>query len=86
MRYSSRSWARAVLLGDQGSCERWAPALFEDGELDALDAAVAVGAPGADEALSATQAPDGRAEVLGAELRAVIGGDLSQPPAHGGEF
>jgi hypothetical protein len=56
------------LLGDQRPGERGAPALFEDGELDALDAAVAVGASGADEALSAAEAPDGGAEVLGAEL------------------
>src|SRR4051812_18134203 len=39
-------------LRDQRSCERWAPALLEDGQLDAFDAAVAVGASGADEALA----------------------------------
>ena len=52
----------------------------------AFDAAVAVGAPGADEALCATEAPDARAEVLGTELRAIVGGDFTQPPARGGEF
>ena len=56
------------LLGDQGAGEGWAPALFEDGELDALDAAVAVGSTGADEALPAAEALDRRTEVLGAEL------------------
>ena len=60
-------------LGDQRSGERGAPALFEDGQLDALDAAVAVGASGVDEALSGTEALDAGSEVLGAELRAVVG-------------
>ena len=54
-------------LGDQRSGERGAPALFEDGQLDALDAAVAVGASGVDEALSGTEALDAGSEVLGAE-------------------
>jgi hypothetical protein len=60
-------------LGDQRAGERRAPALFADGALDALDAAVAVGPAGADEALPATEALDVGTEVLGAELRAVVG-------------
>jgi hypothetical protein len=60
-------------LGDQRAREGWAPALVEDGELDAFDAAVAVGAPGADEALPGAELLDGVAELGGAELRAVVG-------------
>jgi hypothetical protein len=54
--------------------------------LDAFDAAVAVRASGADEALVGAESVDGGAEVLGAELGAVIGGDLAQLPARGGEL
>ncbi len=55
-------------LGDQGAGEGGAPAFFEDGQLGALDAAVCVGAAGADEALAGAEVLDGVAEVAGAEL------------------
>ena len=54
--------------------------------MDAFDAAVAVGVPGADEALAGAQGVDGGAEVAGAELRAVIRGDFLQLPAGGGKL
>jgi hypothetical protein len=73
-------------LGNERSCEGRAAALFEDGELDALDAAVAVRAPGADESLLGAQLGDGVAELAGAELRSVVGGDLAQLPVGGGEL
>src|SRR3954447_9952059 len=41
---------------------------------------------GADETLPAAVALDRRTEVLGAELRTVIGGNLTQLPARSGEF
>ena len=56
-------------LRDERSCEGRAPALFQDGQLNAFDAAVAVGASGADEALASAEALDCSAEGLGAELR-----------------
>jgi hypothetical protein len=55
-------------LGDERAGEGGAPALFEDGQLGAFDAAIAVGPAGADEALAGAQALDLGAEVLGAEL------------------
>jgi hypothetical protein len=73
-------------LGDERSCEGRAPALFQDGELDALDAPVAIGAPGADEALARPELGDGIAERAGAEFRSVVGGDLVQLPAGGGRL
>ena len=65
-------------FGDERSCEGRAPALFQDGELDALDAPVAVRAPGADESLARPDLGDGVAELAGAEFRSVVGGDLVQ--------
>jgi hypothetical protein len=59
---------------------------FEDRLWGGFDAAVAVGASGADEALPASSALTAVAEVAGAELRAVVGGDLLQLPAGGGEL
>jgi hypothetical protein len=47
-------------------------------QVDAFDRAVGVRAPGADEASVGAEAFDGGAERLGAELRAVVGGDLLQ--------
>ena len=49
--------------GNERAGEGWAPALFEDGQLDALDAAVGVGASGADEALARVEVVDGVAEL-----------------------
>jgi hypothetical protein len=63
-----------------------APAFLEDGRVDAFDAAVAVRAVGADEALAGPELRDRLAEVLGAELRPVVRGDFLQRPAGGGEL
>jgi hypothetical protein len=54
--------------------------------LDAFDATVAVGRAGGDEALAGAEAFDGGAERSGAELGAVVGGDLVQLPALVGEL
>jgi hypothetical protein len=78
--------AEGAALGDQRAGEAGTPAFFEDGELDAFDATVAVRATGADEALARPELLDGMAELLGAELRAVIRGDFLQFPAGGGEL
>jgi hypothetical protein len=72
--------------GDERSCEGWAPAFFEDGQLDAFDAAVAVGASGADEALPGAELGDVVAELARAEFRAVIRRDFAQLPAGLGEL
>src|SRR5215213_10750643 len=69
-----------------GAREGGAPALFEDGQLDAFDAAVAVRSAGADEALAGAEPLDRLAELPGAEFRAVVGCDLFELPAAVGEL
>src|SRR6187200_829342 len=54
--------------------------------LDALDAAVGVRSPGADEALARAEVGDGGPKRAGAELRAVIRRDLAQLPARLGDL
>jgi len=73
-------------LGHQRAGEGGPPALLEDGQLQPLDAAVRVGSAGLDEALAGTELVDGVAELLGAELRAIVCADLAQAPAGRLEF
>jgi hypothetical protein len=65
--------AEGATSWDERAREGRAPALLEDGQLDAFDTAVAVGPAGADEALARSELGDGLAEVAGAELRPVVG-------------
>jgi hypothetical protein len=65
-------------LGDQRAGECWPPAFLEDGELEALDAAVCVRSAGLDEALAGPELLDGVCEDSGAELGAVVAGDLAE--------
>jgi hypothetical protein len=60
-------------LRDERASEGRTPALLKDRALGALDAAVAVGASGADDPLSGGERLDGVAEMFGAELRPVVG-------------
>jgi hypothetical protein len=73
-------------LGDQGAGEAGSPALLEDGRLDSLDAAVGLRPAGPDEALLGAGGFHGLAELLVAELRAVVGGDRLQLPSGGGQL
>jgi hypothetical protein len=59
-------------LGHEGAGEVGAPTFLEDGELHALDAAVACGAAGLDAPLVGPGGFDDLMEVGGDELRAVI--------------
>jgi hypothetical protein len=85
MRYSWRS-LEGGHLRDERARERRTPALLGDCELDAFDAAVGVGVSGADEAPARAEPVDGTAEVFGAELGSVVGGELSLFSAGGGEL
>ena len=68
-------------LGHQRAGKGGPPALLENGQLQALDAAVEVRPAGLDEALAGAERLDGVVEVLGPELEAVVGADLAQLPA-----
>ena len=68
-------------LGRQRAGEGGPPALLEDRQLEALDAAVGVRATGLDAALARADGLDGLAELLRAKLRAVVGGHFLQSPA-----
>jgi hypothetical protein len=61
--------------------ERRPPALLEDRELGALDAAIGVRAARPDPALASAGGLDRRAELPRAKLRTVVRGHLSKSPA-----
>jgi hypothetical protein len=57
-------------MSERGNAGR--PALFEDGQLDTLDAAVGVRPSGLDEALAGAEPVDGVAELVLAKRGAVV--------------
>ncbi len=63
-------------LGDQRAGEGGAPALFEDGELDALDAALLLGRPARIKRWRAPSAWTAWPKSLARNFGAVVGGDL----------
>src|SRR2546428_4264879 len=73
-------------LGDQALGEGRTPALFEDGALDSLDAAIGLRPAGADEALLGSELVDRGAEAARAELAAVVGGDGLERPSGRGQI
>ena len=71
--------------GDQGAREGGAVALLQDGLVDALDTAVALGATGADARVTHARAVQRLGEGGAGELTGVVGADAGEPPAVAGQ-